>query len=94
MGVKELDNRWGSIEDKYYKNLFENNPEKFKKWYPELYEFLTNQEIQQTAGKVSWYAQSGIGEFIAETYANMIGGKPVPKDVMALYRKYKGPELS
>jgi hypothetical protein len=61
--------------------------------YPEFYEFLTTQSIQQTAGKVSDYAQVGIGEFVAETYADMISGKKIPDDVMALYRKYKGPEF-
>ena len=94
VGVKEVDNRWASIWKERYEKLFKEEPEKFKKYYPDLYEFLTNQHIQQTAGNVSEYAQSGIGEFIAEVYARMIGGKPVPEDVMALYRKYKGPELA
>lgn len=93
IGVEEVDNHWGSIHQDYYKKLFDEKPDKFKKLYPEFYEFLTNQEIQQTAGKVSGYAQSGIGEFIAETYADMIAGKKIPEDVMQLYRKYKGPEL-
>ena len=91
--VKEVDNRWGTISKSRYKDLLETSPGKFLIYYPELYEFVTNKQIQQTAGKVSSYAQTGIGEFIAEVYARMIGGKPVPEDVMALYRKYKGPEL-
>ena len=90
-GVDEVNNRWGSIHKKEYKDLFENEPEKFKKLYPEFYEFLTNQETQITAGKVSAYAQTGIGEFIAETYAELIAGRKLPEDVMALYRKYNGP---
>ena len=93
VGVKEVDNRWGSLWKEKYEKLYNNEPEKFKKYYPDLYEFITKQDIQQTAGKISSYAQSGIGEFIAEVYARMIGGKTIPDDVMALYRKYKGPEL-
>ena len=93
VGVKEVDNRWGSTWKDKYEKLLKENPEKFKKYYPDLYEFVTKQDIQQTVGKISGYAQSGIGEFIAEVYAKMIEGKTIPEDVMALYRKYKGPEL-
>ena len=94
VGVEEVDNRWGTINKDYYEKLLKEKPEKFKKLYPDLYEFVTNQEIQQTAGKVSWYSQTGIGEFIAETYKDMMSKKKIPDDVMQLYRKYKGPELS
>ena len=75
------------------KSFFLSNPDKFKKKYPDLYEFITEKTKLQTSGKISAYAQSGIGEFIAETYARMIDGKTIPDDVMALYRKYKGPEF-
>ena len=94
IGVNEVNNRWGSIEKDKYKKLFEKEPEKFKKQYPDLYEFLTNQEKQQTAGKVSEYAQSGIGEFVAETYKKMISKEKLPEDVLALYKKYNGPTLA
>ena len=92
-GVDEVSNRWGSVWKDEYSKLYNENPEKFKKLYPDLYEFLSNQQIQQTAGKISSYAQSGIGEFIAETYARMISKKKIAKDVEELYKKYKGPEL-
>ncbi len=91
--VEEVDNRWGAISKEYYKKLLDEKPKEFKKFYPDLYEFITNQKTQQSAGKVSSYAQSGIGEFIAETYKDMIAGKNLPDDVIQLYRKYKGPEL-
>ena len=91
--VHEVANRWGRIDEEYIVKLLKEKPEKFKKRYPELYEFVNNQEIQQTAGKVSTYAQSGIGEFIAEVYARLISGKKLSDDVMALYKKYKGPEI-
>ena len=91
--VDEVDNRWGTVSKEYYEKLFNENPKNFKKLYPDLYEFITNQTTQQIAGKVSSYAQSGIGEFVAETYRNMIAGHKIPEDVMQLYRKYKGPEL-
>ena len=56
--------------------------------------FITNATEQNTAGKVSSYATSGIGEFIAETYAKLIKGEKLPDDVMLLYKKYNGPSIS
>ena len=91
--IEHVDNRWQGLTYEGFKDLFEKTPEKFKKKYPDLYEFLTNQEIQQSAGKVSWYAQTSIGEFIAEVYAKMIRGEKIPDDVMALYKKYNGPTI-
>ena len=91
--IEHVDNRWGGLTYKGYKELFEKDPAKFKKRYPDLYEFLTNQEYQQTAGKVSEYAQTSIGEFIAEVYAKMVRGDKIPNDVMKLYEKYNGPKL-
>ena len=91
--IEHVDNRWGGLTYKGYKELFEKDPAKFKKRYPDLYEFLTNQEYQQTAGKVSEYAQTSIGEFIADVYAKMVRGDKIPDDVMKLYEKYNGPKL-
>lgn len=67
--ITELDNRFGGTTYTGFAELLEKNPEKFQKLYPDLYEHLTNKEIQKTAGKVSAYAKTSIGEFIAETYA-------------------------
>ena len=91
--IEHVDNRWGGLTYSGYKELFEKDPAKFKKRYPDLYEFLTNQEYQQSAGKVSDYAQTSIGEFIADTYAKMVRGDKIPDDVMKLYEKYNGPKL-
>ena len=88
-----VDNRWGTIAKNHFEELLNNNPDKFKKYYPDFYDFVNDKVIQQTVGKVSSYAQTGIGEFIADTYAKMIGKQTIPDDVMQLYRKYKGPEL-
>lgn len=63
------------------------------KSYPEFKEFIEDKEIQKTVAKVSGYAQEGKGEFIAETYADLIWGRVFDDDVMALYKKYGGPEL-
>lgn len=93
VGVDEVDNRWGSIWTDYYKDLLAKEPIDFKMRYPDFYEFINDEHIQQTVGKVSSYSQSGIGEFIAETYSKMIGKQKIPDDVMELYRKYNGPEL-
>ena len=90
-----IDNRFGSITSNAgLKSLWEKDKEQFKKKYPDLYEFLTNQETQELAGRVSTYAKSGIGEFIAEYYQQMAqarkyGGTMV-EDVEALYKKYNG----
>lgn len=91
IGVQEVDNRWNRGNQEDMAKLLKENPEKFKKKYPDLHEFLTNKEIQETAGEVSSYAQSGIGEFVAECYAEMIAGKKLPDKVMELYKKYNGP---
>lgn len=91
IAVQELDNRWNRGDQAGMAKLLKENPEKFKKKYPDLHEFLTNKEIQETAGEVSSYAQSGIGEFVAECYADMIAGKKLPDKVMELYKKYNGP---
>lgn len=92
--LDEIGNHWGSIvSDKEFKKFYDEHPDEFKKCFPDAYEFLTTQEIQQTAGEVSAYAQSGIGEFIAEVYKEMIQGKPISDKVKALYKKYNGPVL-
>ena len=71
-----VNDRWTSIvSDESFAKLLKDNPSLFKEQYPNMYEFLTNQNYQQTAGLVSDYAQSGIGEFIAETYSKIIAGK-------------------
>lgn len=54
-------------------------------------EFLNSKSIQETAGKVSPYAQESPLEFVAETFADLLEGKTLPDDVMALYKKYNGP---
>lgn len=89
IGVEELENRWGVR--KRFEKLMKKSPEKFKKRYPDAYEFLNNEKIQQTAGEVSLYAQTGIGEFVAEVHAGLIDGKKFSDEVMALYKKYNGP---
>jgi hypothetical protein len=42
------------------------------------------------AGKVSKYAQDGVREFIAETFAALALGKPQPSDVLNLYQLLGG----
>ena len=55
--------------------------------------FLTDNAKLETAGKISWYAQTAPSEFVAETFNALCAGKKLPDDVMELYRYYKGPEL-
>lgn len=56
-------------------------------------EFLTSTKEQNTAGKVSSYATSSVGEFIAEAYVKLINGESLDDDVLALYKKYNGPNI-
>ena len=88
-----LENRWGGLTYEQCKNVWDTDKAEFKKRYPDLYEFLTNKDYQETAGKISSYAQTSIGEFIAETYAKMIKGETISDKAKKLYEKYKGPVL-
>lgn len=90
----KVGNRWGTIAANRYKNLLDTEPRKFKKLYPDMYSHVSDEKIQQIAGKVSWYAQSGIGEFVAEVYAKLIKGEEIADDVLTLYKKYNGPMIS
>lgn len=91
--LDNINNRWAKKEDKYIKQLLKDSHDDFKKYYPDLYEHITNADIQKTAGKVSSYAREGVGEFIAETYAGLVAGEKYSDDVMKLYEKYNGPKL-
>ncbi len=91
-----VESRWKKIGDlandgKTGREILKENPEKYKQMFPDLYEHITNKEIQMTAGEVSWYAKEGVGEFVAEVYAKMINGEKLSDDVLALYKKYNGP---
>lgn len=56
-------------------------------------EFIATKSIQETASKVSSYATESPAEFVAETFSGMLAGKTYPDDVMALYKKYCGPNV-
>lgn len=56
-------------------------------------EFLSDNAKLETAGKISWYAQTDPEEFVAETFSALCSGPKLPDDVMELYRFYKGPEI-
>lgn len=56
-----------------------------------LEKFTNNLEEQRIAGKISWYAQTSPKEFVAETFNVLMAGKKPSREVMELYRKYKGP---
>ena len=84
---------------------YDNPSEEFKKYRERLKklgqedklkkpEFLTNQEEQSVAQEVSLYATTSVGEFIAETYSQLIKGNKLSDRIMALYKKYNGPMLN
>ena len=52
-----------------------------------------NGKYQGVASRVSDYATTSPAEFVAEVYAKMIDGKKFDNEIMALYKKYSGPEL-
>ena len=81
-----IDIRWGRIDNFKEKGI---NIQQISI----LKDFFSDAE-QKAIGKVSNYAKTGIGEFIAETYAGLVEGKKFSDDVMALYKKYGGPALS
>ena len=56
-------------------------------------EHRNNVTIQNTCSKVTQYAKESPKEFVAEVYSGLINGQKFDDDVMALYRKYKGPEV-
>lgn len=56
-------------------------------------EFITDIKKQDIAGKVSSYGKTNPNEFVAECFSALCAGKKLPKDVMDLYKYYKGPEL-
>jgi len=65
----------------------------YSKYSDELKAWVDNQENMQVANRVSEYASHGPGEFIAETFARMIQGNQLPEEVLALYKKLKGPAV-
>lgn len=52
--------------------------------------FLKDYDKQQTAGKISWYAQTDPQEFVAEVFAQLCNGKKLDDDVIEMYKKYNG----
>lgn len=53
--------------------------------------FIANETKQQTASKISWYAQTNPKEFVAECFNALCSGRKLPDDAMELYEYYKGP---
>ena len=74
-------------EFNWRRETFKLSPDKRNK------EFKNNKASQETAGKVSNYSKTSIEEFIAETYAELISGQKLSDDIIALYKKYGGPEV-
>lgn len=91
--IKFVENRWGGSTYNGYKELLQKDSKKFQEKYPDLYKHLTDKEIQNITGQVSWYSQTSIGEFVAEVYAGLIQGKKYSDEVINLYKKYNGPLL-
>ena len=89
----QIQDHWGGSTYETEKKLMEKSPKEFEKLYPNLYKHLNNPEYQRIASYSGGYAMTGIGEFIAETYALLLSGKELPKEVIELYKKYKGPLL-
>lgn len=91
--INSIADHWGGTTYKTEQELMEKSPEMFKEMYPNLYKHLNDAESQRIASHVGDYAMTGIGEFIAETYAHLISGRKLPEEVLSLYKKYHGPLL-
>ncbi|MBQ8635206.1 hypothetical protein IJ425_03540 [bacterium] len=76
----------------HYKNtsLFSQLFGKFSDKSKQVAKFTQNPQMQKTASKISWYAQTHPSEFVAETYAKLCNGIKLPDDVMELYKKLNG----
>ena len=77
---RELPTKEICEEFKIDKSMFSNICQNWK----------SDQKLQQTAAKVSGYAQTSPAEFVAEVFADMVSGKEIPDDVMKLYKELKG----
>ena len=67
----------------------------FNKYPKELKDWLKDENTAKIASSVSSYARTGgPAEFIAETFADLVSGKKLPDDVIALYKKLGGPMVS
>lgn len=75
---------WGnsSIFDIFFGKLSNNKHQ--------LNKFTNNFDKQQTAGKVSWYAQTSPQEFVAEVFAQLCNGRKPSLDILELYKHYNG----
>ena len=73
------------------KAFYDSNKESYPK---ELTEWFNNTHNLKVSGEVSSYATENPAEFIAETFAGLVEGKTYSDDVMALYKKYGGPEIT
>ena len=82
---------WGGSTYEKEKELMKKSPNEFKILYPNLYKHLNDPEYQRIASYSGSYAMTGIGEFIAETYAYILSGRKLPQEVIELYKKYGGP---
>lgn len=91
--INSIADHWGGTTYKTEQELMEKSPELFKEMYPNLYKHINDPETQRIASKVGDYATTGIGEFIAETYAHLLSGRKLPEEVISLYKKYNGPLL-
>lgn len=54
---------------------------------------LTEAEARIIRSQVSRYGATDASELVAEVYSGVIGGKTYSEEVMAIYRKYRGPNI-
>lgn len=63
------------------------------KFDTELKTHMLSDAEKNIATTVSDYATTNSREFVAEVFAELIEGRKLPDDVMALYKKYNGPTI-
>ena len=55
--------------------------------------FSARSEEEDIAARVSRYATTNPTEFVAETFTGLMSGRTYDAEVMALYQRYRGPEV-
>lgn len=89
----DIYHEFGHLQDKIPRCPSIHKFDSPSKYPAELKSWVQNQEYIDIANRVSKYAASGPGEFIAEVYAKMLDGLPLSQDVADLYNKLKGPKI-
>ena len=84
----------GHLQDTEYRCLTTDKYNfDYSKYSQELKDWVDNEKNMRIARLVSQYSTHGPGEFVAETFARLVEGKKLPKEVIDLYTELEGPAV-